>query len=178
MIVPRISVGVLLVLATTVAVADDACRAQFEAIDDPICSNGRTYASWGDAFCAGATARWTRGACEDDARVLAETPFGHDGGTHDTAHEGSVPENGYLVLVFLSVGLFLGLVSLFCINHFFPKTPYTLALFAWGMMLEAVHHHAADTAAAAAAPAAAVARPLATVSAPNRSPRADRRCST
>lgn len=141
MIIPRTPIGVLLVLATTVA--DDACRAQFEAIDDPICSNGRTYASWGDAWCAGATARWTRGACENDARVLAETPFGHDGGTHDAAHEGSVPENGYLVLVFLSVGLFLGLVSLFCINHFFPKTPYTLALFAWGMMLEAVHHHAA-----------------------------------
>ena len=141
MIIPRTPIGVLLVLATTVA--DDACRAQFEAIDDPICSNGRTFASWGDAWCAGATARWTRGACENDARVLAETPFGHDGGTHDTAHEGSVPENGYLVLVFLSVGLFLGLVSLFCINHFFPKTPYTLALFAWGMMLEAVHHHAA-----------------------------------
>ena len=83
MIIPRTPIGVLLVLATTVA--DDACRAQFEAIDDPICSNGRTYASWGDAWCAGATARWTRGACENDARVLAETPFGHDGGTHDAA---------------------------------------------------------------------------------------------
>ena len=120
-----------------------ACLARFRGLArDPVCAGGRTFAHWGAAFCAGAATpgNWAQGECDGPRRRAAGGDGGgcDDGGDGDSGggHDHStIPSKSYLVLVFLGVGLFLGTVSLFVIDHFAPGVPYTLALFALGMVL-------------------------------------------
>ena len=132
-----------------------ACLARFRGLArDPVCAGGRTFAHWGAAFCAGAATpgNWAQGECDGPRRRAAGGDGGgcDDGGDGDSRssglgggehHHSTIPSKSYLVLVFLGVGLFLGTVSLFVIDHFAPGVPYTLALFALGMVLFAIHHY-------------------------------------